>query len=67
MPRVLIFCQVIANLIVNSIIKLIWADLLQETYVRESVPNRELQPGPPLSQRVSGSLLLAPLIDSTYM
>jgi len=64
-PWVVVFFQTVANFVVNSVLEVVGSDFLDESLIRHGVPRSELQPGPPLSHRVRGSELFAPLTDST--
>jgi hypothetical protein len=64
-PGVLVLRQIVALFVVDAVLEEVGSDLLDESCVVDGVPSREEQPGPPLSQRVRGSLLSLPLADST--
>lgn len=64
-PTVRIGNQLVSQFVVHAVFQVVGSYFLQISLVVELVPRRDEQPGPPLSQRVTGSLLPLPLADST--
>jgi len=65
MPWVFVEFKFIPYSEINSFFQIVWANLLQKTFIVDELPSMDEQPGPPLSHRVTGSLFLGPLMDST--